>query len=238
MGSITKKTIAMLAIFFIVPLVAIAVNWHWQPASLNQTSLIFYYITETASFPWAAITSLVLFGLFCLFLPSKTKRKLMVLWIILTSAILVGQIIKSGIKSYVAESRPFVMWMEQEYGINDSAFYALPKAERKMTVNETLNQSTIIPNWLVRHWGNETGYAFPSGHTLFATTWAFLAILFLGFRRHYISVSAITLWAVLIEISRLALGMHTALDLIFGTLLACIIALVCYFCAKKWHVVE
>ena len=36
----------------------------------------------------------------------------------------------------------------------------------------------ITPAWLVHHYENETGYSFPSGHTIFAATWLMLAVGF------------------------------------------------------------
>lgn len=238
MGLVIKKTIAPLAILLVVPLVIIAINWHWQPESLNKTSKYFFLITETASFPWAIITSTVFFIVFCLLLPNKTKTKIIVLWFCLVCAILGGQIIKTIIKSQTAESRPYVLWMAKEFHLSDKQFYLLPKLEKQQLISENLINSNVIPKWLGNHWQNETGYSLPSGHTLFSTTWAFLAITLLGFRRHYIIVNAIVVWALLIEISRLSLGMHSPIDLLFGILLAWMISLICYFYSQKWHIVD
>ncbi|OCG28622.1 hypothetical protein A9G11_10375 [Gilliamella sp. wkB108] len=238
MGLIIKKTIATLVIFLVVPLAIIAMDWAWHPGSLNSTSKYFYWITETASYPWAIISSILFFMLFCILMPVKTKKKMFFLWIILVSAILAGQVIKSIIKYKFAEPRPYVVWLANEYKINDKQFYSLPKSERKQVIHELFtNNSTTIPNWLYSHWEEETGYSFPSGHTLFVTTWAFLAIAIFGFKRHYLVVSAIILWALLIEISRLTLGMHRPSDLVLGTCIAWCITLICYFYAKKWHIV-
>lgn len=237
MGLIIKKTIATLVIFLSVPLAIIAIDWNWQPQSLNSTSKYFFWITETVSYPWAIISSTFLFILFCILLPIKTKKNIVLLWFILVAAILIGQIVKNIIKFQVAEPRPCVLWMAQEFNLDDKHFYSLPKSERKEIVHELLTNSITIPNWLYKHWENETGYSFPSGHTLFATTWAFLAIAMLGFKRHYLIVSTIILWAILIEISRLLLGMHRPIDLVLGTFIAWCITLICYFYAKKWHIV-
>ncbi|OCG09057.1 hypothetical protein A9G13_03100 [Gilliamella sp. wkB178] len=238
MGFVIKKTIALLAIFLIVPLVIIVANWHWQPESIDNTSEYFFWLTETASYPWAIITSTALFLLFCILIPNKSPKKIVLLWLLLTTTILGGQIIKSIIKSHAAESRPYVLWLTQNYNISDEHFYAIPKIERQEIIHQLLNGSSTIPHWLSRHWQNETGYAFPSGHTLFATTWSFLAIVLLGFRRHYLIVSTLILWAVLMEISRLSLGMHYPDDLILGTFVAWVISLICCFYARKWLIVD
>ena len=237
MGLVIKKTIAVLIIFLIIPLSVTAVNWQWQPTSINSTSEYFFWLTETASFPWAIITSGLLFLLFCLLLANKTKKMISLLLIILVSAMLGGQIIKSLIKQQTAESRPYVLWLAKEYHFNDKQFYSQTRAERKATIEQLLANSNTIPTWLAQHWQNETGYAFPSGHTLFATTWAFLAIALFGFRRQLIITVTMVIWALFIETSRLLLGMHTAYDLILGIVLAWGISLICCFYAKKWHIV-
>ncbi|MCX8727980.1 phosphatase PAP2 family protein [Gilliamella sp. B2838] len=238
MGLIIKKTIATLAIFLVIPLVIIAINWHWQPESLNNTSKFFFVITETASFPWAIITSFVLFILFCLLLNIKTTKKIVLIGILLVGAILTGQMIKAVIKSQTAESRPYVLWMNKQYQLSDDKFYSLAKLEKKQLIDQLLTNSNMIPTWLRQHWQNETGYSFPSGHTLFAVTWAFLAVTLLGFKRHYIVVYMLIIWALLIEISRLCLGMHSPVDLLCGVLVAWIISLICYFYAQKYHIVD
>lgn len=238
MGLIIKKTIATLAIFLIIPLVIIAINWHWQPESLNNTSKFFFVITETASFPWAIITSFVLFILFCLLLNIKTTKKIVLIGILLAGAILTGQMIKAVIKSQTAESRPYVLWMNKQYQLSDDKFYSLAKSEKKQLIDQLLTNSNMIPTWLRQHWQNETGYSFPSGHTLFAVTWAFLAVTLLGFKRHSIVVYMLIIWALLIEISRLCLGMHSPVDLLCGVLVAWIISLICYFYAQKYHIVD
>lgn len=235
MGLVIKKTIAALVLFLIIPLSVIVVNWHWQPSALNNSSEYFFWITETASYPWAIITSGLFFLLFCLLLANK--KNILVLLLILVSAMLGGQIIKSLIKQQTAESRPYVLWLAKEYHFSDKQFYSQTRAERKANIEQLLTNSTTIPSWLSKHWQQETGYAFPSGHTLFAATWAFLAITLLSFRRHFIIVTAIVVWSTLIEASRLLLGMHSAYDLILGVVLAWLIALISCFYARKWNIV-
>ncbi|OCG24958.1 hypothetical protein A9G22_03250 [Gilliamella sp. App2-1] len=238
MRLVIKKTIAILAIFLAVPFVIIAINWHWQPASLNNTSKYLFLITETASFPWAIITSTILFLVFCLLLPKKTKKRIILLWLLLVSAILSGQIIKNLIKSQTAESRPYVLWMATEFNISDQQFYSKSQSERKEIIRQLFNNSPTIPSWLSNHWQNETGYAFPSGHTLLAVTWAFLALTLLKCEQHYIIVSFTIIWSILIEISRLLLGMHKPIDLIASVLIAWVISLIFCFYARKWHIVD
>lgn len=241
MRFVIKKTIATLAIFLVVPLFIIAINWHWLPDSLNNKTEYFFWITETASYPWAIITSIIFFILFCALLTKKSDpilKKITLIWVILVAVLLSGQIIKSIIKSQTAEPRPYVLWMSKEFNISDQYFYSLSKPERAEKIHQLLKDSTVIPGWLSKHWQNETGYSFPSGHTLFSTTFAFLAIMLLSFRRHYFIITSVILWAVLIELSRLLLGMHSPIDLILAIIIAWCISLIGYVYARKWHIVD
>lgn len=234
---IIRKTIALFAIFLVVPITAVVINWTWIPTSLNGSSKYLFIITETSSFPWAAILSFLFFLLFCFFLKVKSKKQIIQVLFILAFAILFGQAIKSVAKSYFGESRPFVLWMEDQFSVDDDYFYSLPRDDRERIIEEHVEPFTDVPNWLGEHWQDETGYSFPSGHTLFATTWAFLALVLLNFQRHAIIISCFVVWAVFIEMSRLSLGMHHPADLIVGSLLAWFIAIGSYYCARKWHII-
>ncbi|MDA4825234.1 phosphatase PAP2 family protein, partial [Enterobacter kobei] len=46
-----------------------------------------------------------------------------------------------------------------------------------------LAEQQDIPTFLRKHWQKETGFAFPSGHTMFAASWALLGVGLLWPRR-------------------------------------------------------
>ncbi len=87
-----------------------------------------------------------------------------------------GQGVKSWIKDKVQEPRPFVIWLEKTHHIPVDEFYTLKRAERGNLVKEQLAEEKNIPQYLRSHWQKETGFAFPSGHTMFAASWALLAV--------------------------------------------------------------
>lgn len=235
---IIKKTFFVLVLFIIAPIIVMTTNWQWQPESLNAVSHYLFWLTETAGVPWALLTCLFFTLLFALLLKVRSKIQIVKLILILVIAMVVGQLVKSAIKTYTAESRPFVLWIEAEYSIQDEYFYSLPRSERKEIIKEYIYQSPKIPHWLYKHWCNETGYTFPSGHTLFAATWAFLALMLLNFKRHYFVISIIIAWVILIEISRLDLGMHRPIDLIVGAIIAWPVALLSYYLARRWQIIK
>ncbi len=99
-------------------------------------------------------------------------------------------------------------------------FYALKRKERAKLVHEQLAQAQDIPSFLRKHWQKETGFAFPSGHTMFAASWALLAAGLLWPRRRWGTIAVLLVWATAVMGSRPALGMHWPLDLIVATLIS------------------
>ncbi len=99
-------------------------------------------------------------------------------------------------------------------------FYALKRKERAKLVHEQLAQAQDIPSFLRKHWQKETGFAFPSGHTMFAASWALLALRGCWPRRRWGTIAVLLVWATAVMGSRLALGMHWPLDLIVATLIS------------------
>lgn len=220
------KRVAISALLLIVmPMVILLSGWTWQPDGSNLFLYFCYWITETASYPWAGITCVVLAFSFLALLKPPFKKSILLL-IILAVAVLGGQAVKSAIKESVEQPRPFVMWLEQEYHIDDLYFYDLPRQQRAELVHQELLNDNRVPEWLKGHWQNETGYAFPSGHTLFATLWALMAVVLLWPGGHYYTIAFLMGWAILVSGSRLLLGMHWPSDLILATVLSSLISLI------------
>lgn len=74
-------------------------------------------------------------------------------------------------------------------------FYTLKRAERGNLVKEQLAEEKNIPQYLRSHWQKETGFAFPSGHTMFAASWALLAVGLLWPRRRTLTIAILLVWA-------------------------------------------
>ncbi|WP_130835111.1 phosphatidylglycerophosphatase B [[Erwinia] mediterraneensis] len=209
-------------------------GWQWQPDDSPGPVLKFFFImTETVTRPWGIITSVLLSGWVLWCLRFRLKPAILLL-IIMNGAILTGQYTKSWIKEQVQESRPYVLWLEQHHGINQQAFYQLERQQRSEQVAMLLAGDTQLPDWLKQHWAFETGYAFPSGHTLFAASWALLAIGLLWSRRHVKTVVILFIWAALVMESRLLLGMHWPQDLAVATLIAWLLVTVAISLAQRF----
>lgn len=225
MLSTAKRATLSVALLLIMPITVWVSGWIWRPNGNNPLLESLYWITETSSFPWAAITSLLISIWFVWLLKLSTKSAIRLIFI-LAIAIISGQGIKSLIKETIEEPRPFVAWLESEYQIDDEAFYQLPHKERAQLVKQQLINENRVPSWLGSHWQNETDYAFPSGHALFSATWAIFSVLLLWPRKHYFSTIIILFWSVAVAGSRLMLGMHWPQDLMTSIILGGFIAFI------------
>ncbi|WP_409310915.1 phosphatidylglycerophosphatase B [Pectobacterium sp. B1J-3] len=233
MYEIAKRTTVGAGILLIMPLIIWGSGWQWQPEYGGLWLKVLFWITETVTSPWGGITSVVLGAWFLWCLRFRLKPALGLI-VIMGITLLIGQGVKSGIKEWVQESRPFVVWLEKNYQIDERYFYALPRHERSELVKSQLKNEPQIPTWLRHHWQFETGFAFPSGHTMFSATWALLAVGLLWARRHYKTVVILMLWASAVMGSRLVLGMHWPRDLVVATLISWLLVIVACWLAQRW----
>ncbi|MDY4378304.1 phosphatidylglycerophosphatase B [Pectobacterium brasiliense] len=233
MYEIAKRTTIGAALLLIMPMIIWMSGWQWQPEYDGLWLRVLFWITETVTSPWGILTSIVLsiWFLWCLRFRLKPALGLLV---IMAMTVLMGQGIKSVIKEWVQESRPYVVWLEKNHQVDDSYFYSLPRKERSELVKTQLQDQTQIPQWLRSHWQFETGFAFPSGHTMFAATWALLGVGLLWARRHYKTVVILMLWASGVMGSRLVLGMHWPQDLVVATLISWLLVVVASWLAQRW----
>lgn len=208
-------------------------GWHWQPVEMGTGYKMLFWLTETVTSPWGALTSALLCGWFMWCLRYRFKPALILLTIVIL-AILTGQYAKSFIKEKVQEPRPYVLWLEHNHSLDEKTFYDQKRPERSALVRNALIENTQLPDWLKQHWEFETGYAFPSGHTMFAASWALLGIGLLWPRRRVVTVVILMAWAVGVMVSRLFLGMHWPQDLIISTLISWILVTLATWLVQRY----
>jgi phosphatidylglycerophosphatase B len=110
--------------------------------------------------------------------------------------------------------------------IPDAAtFYAIgDKDERRLVMADRLTAATTpyLSDLVRDHWIYETGYSLPSGHTTAAMTLATLLAAFglqrLDGWRRILAIYVIPAWAVAVASSRTLLEVHTAWDVVAGTI--------------------
>ena len=224
-------TIATL-LLLLPPCVVLMLDWRWL-AQPEPYWLLFYYVTETASMPYGIVTGCLLACVVLLYghLPLK---KALLLFVLMAGVILAGQLIKTTIKSWQQAPRPYVVWL-QDKGYIDSAniFYQQPRSQRILFLKQQ-NLTVHIPVWLDQHWQSETGYSFPSGHSIFVASWALMIFNLLLRKKAYIFIAMTMLWAMAVELSRLLLGMHWPQDIILSCLFAWLLVFIASQCWNRW----
>ncbi|MDR2981925.1 MAG: phosphatidylglycerophosphatase B [Puniceicoccales bacterium] len=220
-------------VLLLFPVITELSGWHWQPVGNSPWLGIQLFITDSAGFPWAVGTCFLISILLVWQLRLNVAYGFFLVGLCLT-AIMIGQGVKSAFKNIAQESRPYVVWLEQRYAIPPESFYEMPRTERAELIQKTVAEEPLIPEPLREHWQSETGYSFPSGHTMFSATWALLGVGVLWPRQKYFLSGVLVLWAVAAAGSRMILGMHWPMDLIVSTLIGWGIVVIALSAGKRF----
>ena len=201
-------------------------GWRWTPGGdgAGRWVAAAVAVTDSAGFPLALAASVVLAAVFVLAARPACAREAIALVLLCATAIGCAVTFKSLLKNTLREPRPFVKWLEAQHSLPAGDFHALPRSARAEWLEARLADDSRVPDALRRHWKAETGYAFPSGHTAFAATWALLGVAVLWPRKRRALCVALVAWAMLVEATRLALGMHWPSDIVAGVALGWVIA--------------
>jgi phosphatidylglycerophosphatase B len=202
-------------------LAAWVVRWRWEPGDGAWIASA-VAVTNTAGFPYAIATSVILAALFVLSLKLTRPRAVLAFVLLCTVAIGFGQGMKSLLKNTFEAPRPYVGWIGRSHGLESAAFYGMPRSARAAWIEKELAQDARVPAVLREHWQRETGFSFPSGHTSFVATWAMLAgaLLWPRGRGSRVLCCAVVAWALAVEATRMVLGMHWPRDVAAQVLLS------------------
>lgn len=233
MYHIVRRVLLGTVILLAMPAIVWATGWLWTPGSNPSILRPLFWVTETVSEPWGILTTILLCAWFLWCLRFRLKA-CVVLVIILCVAIVGGQYVKDFIKGQVKEPRPYVAWLGTSHEMNVLEFYAMKGKQRGKQVKALLGDEAELPQWLKKSWQSDTGYAFPSGHTMFAATWALLAVGILWPRRHFKTVILMMAWAVIVMGSRLMLGMHWPRDLMASTAISAVLVIIACWLTERF----
>ncbi|NBM56790.1 phosphatidylglycerophosphatase B [Proteus vulgaris] len=215
-------------LLLIIPSVVLMLGWQWQPTDHPLGGISTLWIADSAAKPWGTISIIVFLAL--LFMVLKLKRNNFIqLAVIIVATLAVGQLVKVAVKNTVKEPRPYVVWVSDNLHITPEAFYQVPRSAREQLLQNGLANSPMIPEWQLKHWKAETGYAFPSGHSLFAATLGLFVFVLFMLRGHYFLATLGLLWGIDVTVGRIVLGMHWASDVIVGILISTMLV----WCAFK-----
>lgn len=221
-------TLAML----LIPVVTWLANWQWSLAIQYPEYGFDYFlflITETGSVPYA-IATCVIFTLLLAWVVRKRYSLFFVIAVCVASMV-ATQGLKTAMKSTFQEPRPFVSALFEDKSVD---FYKLTREQRGLAVTEKIGPQQ---NFVTAHQAKEVGYSFPSGHTIFAVSWLLLVVGFcLNMRGQAVVFAHIfaIIWAALMLISRLRLGMHYPIDLFISSLLAFVTNLALFVWFVPW----
>lgn len=159
-----------------------------------------------------------------------------------------------GILAYVNEhytkpilksQRPSHVYMLEQTGLLQSidSLYQLDKQSRQAFFSELITKHPLqfreIAPDVQEHWIEEAGFSFPSGHTFNAFLYAVILAYPLLYNRSYPWVRPLYflpfIWALLVGISRVAMGAHTPFDVSAGAALGILLGFIFLYSDKTRH---
>jgi phosphatidylglycerophosphatase B len=190
-------------------------------------------VTDTGTWPLLAIIALVVVAALTIrpeSLARRRTREAVVLAVTLPIALAGNGLMNEHlVKPAFGIPRPNIVSLAEDGVLGPDipdaeTFYAVGDKQDRRDALETLLTPVTTPflsESIRAHWIHETGYSFPSGHATASVTFAvFIAALGLqwldGWRRA-IAVYVIPVWAITVVYSRPLLEVHTAADVVAGT---------------------
>ena len=219
----------LLAIVWLFPTEFTACNKesHW--------CTIAFLATESAG----KIGTVILVAVTCLFYTIRIESKSQKVKVFLKSFLAIGLLL-SGI-AYLNEHvtkvalgipRPSHLYIAEHSipVIKIDSIYKVGEQERHKLLMNLIQSDTLIFNKMdikvLDHWVEEAGYSFPSGHSFNAFLLATILSFSLYHSRADFARRLFVLplcWALLVAVSRVAIGAHSALDVSFGAALGLLI---------------
>ncbi|MGS0681521.1 phosphatase PAP2 family protein [Shewanella sp. 125m-7] len=179
-----------------------------------------YWLTSTGTAPYGIITGILIL-VACYRCLSRQQFMQLVLAVSISMAATLS--LNHFLKPYFAEPRPNAALLEQEYLLNTQDFYQQSKADKRQRIGTAIHQLEVarpdlsLSPSIKRHWQHEVGYAFPSGHTLFAVTLALTVSFYLLVAGQTLLPLMLLGWAIGMGFSRMLLGMHWPQDVLAST---------------------
>ncbi|WP_394205720.1 phosphatase PAP2 family protein [Shewanella waksmanii] len=186
-----------------------------------------YWLTSTGTAPYGVLTVLVVFALCYWRLP----RPLMLSAVIAISIAMVSSLsLNQFLKPFFSEPRPNAVLLQQHQLLDTDTFYQLSKVERQQQIALATEQylqhsnDIALSNKIKQHWVHEVGFAFPSGHTLFAVSLTLVTSYFFILAGQIWLPTLLVIWTWLMGVSRMVLGMHWSQDVLASTFIGGLLA--------------
>lgn len=183
-----------------------------------------YSITWTGTIPFGIAFILFILGLCYQQLPKKIFLQLFIAVLISQSA---GVILNKGLKNIFHEIRPNIQWLDSYSLLDKGTFYSQDKSQRRQILKNAIsNSNNRLPmsESIAKHWIKEVGYSFPSGHTQFAVSFVLIVSFYLLACGGFILPVLLLAWGLLMELSRMLLGLHWSQDVLASAIIGGAIA--------------
>ncbi len=226
-------------------LLVLCIGW-LPPISLDSSiAEAAVLVAETGSHrivPWIALVLLaILISRPRLSAKRRALEALTLLGLLLVALAAMAWLNEHTIKPIAAVPRPNIVELSDSgvLGVEPHEFYAIgDKPERSAYLAERLDHPKAPPlaPAVREHWVEETGYSFPSGHSLAAMTFsAFfltLALSYLDRRRRMAIFVLLGPWALAVITSRPLLRVHWPTDVAFGAVEGLVLGLAAAFIGR------
>ena len=148
-------------------------------------------------------------------------------------------------KPILKSQRPSHVFMLNQTGhiTTIDSLYQLSKKEREIYFAELIKNNphsfTKIDEDVQKHWVEEAGFSFPSGHTFNAFLFAMIIAYAIYYNRTWPKLQKLFfvpfIWALAVGISRVAMGAHTAFDVSVGSALGVVTGALFLYIDKTRH---
>ncbi|MGV3503446.1 MAG: phosphatase PAP2 family protein [Adhaeribacter sp.] len=208
----------------------------------DRDTIYWYYLSESGGVFGTGILVTVLCLFFASFRSGWKKKTRSFAGSLGFFALVLGGIAfvnENALKPFLQKPRPSHKFLLQA-GVQDTSlltkYYQNEVEQRRAYLRVFIQQNpekvkAISPR-VLNHWVEEAGYSFPSGHSqnafLLATILVFWLWGVLPRRQQYWMALPVT-WAVMVCLSRVALGVHTETDVAFGAAFGLVFAYILSF---------
>lgn len=225
-------------ILAIIPAILLQLNTSLFPLIALDSTLanMLFWLTSTGTAPYGIATVLLVL---LLSYQQLSKPQLMSLFFAISLGMLTTLTLNGFLKPHFNEPRPNAAWLKSQYLLDIEHFYSQTKEQRKTEMASALDKldnahsGLALSPLIKQHWQHEVGFAFPSGHTLFALTLTMITSYYLLLAGNFFIPGLLFIWSIGMGFSRMLLGMHWSQDVLASTVLGGGIGLISIFVVNK-----